>query len=84
MNEKYKLGAADRLLDRAEKDDTGLLRRDVSRLMECVKNLSKANVPLDEIAAIVTMFWHVGQNPEMEALMQAFQTLNPTDEKNFN
>lgn len=84
MSEKFEHGGTERLLDRVEQDHTGTLRREVSRLMECVKNLSKAKVPLDEIASVVTMFWYIGQNPEMEALMDAFQSLNPADENNYN
>jgi len=84
MAEKFRDGAADRLLDRIETDTTGKLKRLVSELMEVSKELSKAGVPLDEIASTVTMFWYVGQNPEMENLISAFTSLNITDENKYN
>ena len=84
MGEKFQDGAADRLLDRIEKDETGDLKRLVGSLMEASKKLSKAGVPLDELAATVTMFWFVGQNPEMEALVDAFKGLEAPDEKFYN
>ena len=84
MSEKFRDGAADRLLDRIETDTTGKLKKLVSELMEVSKELSKAGVPLDEIASTVTMFWYVGQNPEMEALVDAFKGLEAPDEKFYN
>ena len=84
MSEKFKDGAADRLLDRIEKDPTGRMRKLVGALMEVSKKLSKEGVPLDEIASTVTMFWYVGQNPEMENLISAFTSLNITDENKYN
>ena len=84
MSEKFRDGAADRLLDRIETDTTGKLKKLVSELMEVSKELSKAAVPLDEIASTVTMFWYVGQNPEMESLITAFNGLNISDENKYN
>ena len=84
MSEKFRDGAADRLLDRIETDTTGKLKRLVGELMEVSKELSKAGVPLDEIASTVTMFWYVGQNPEMENLISAFTSLNISDENKYN
>ena len=84
MAEKFRDGAADRLLDRIETDTTGKLKKLVSELMEVSKELSKAGVPLDEIASTVTMFWYVGQNPEMESLITAFNGLNISDENKYN
>ena len=84
MSEKFRDGAADRLLDRIESDTTGKLKKLVSELMEVSKELSKAGVPLDEIASTVTMFWYVGQNPEMESLITAFNGLNISDENKYN
>ena len=84
MSKKFEPGSADRLLDRAEQDETGHLRRVVSQLMECSKELSKRGVPLDEIASVVTMFWYVGQIPAMEALMNSFKSLNTADENKYN
>lgn len=84
MSEKFRDGAADRLLDRIETDTTGKLKKLVSELMEVSKELSKAGVPLDEIASTVTMFWYVGQNPEMESLITAFNGLNISDENKYN
>tara|TARA_A100000164_G_scaffold31141_1_gene24035 strand:- start:176 stop:430 length:255 start_codon:yes stop_codon:yes gene_type:complete len=84
MSEKFKDGAADRLLDRLEKDPSGRLRNLVNTLMEVSKELSKEGVPLDEIASTVTMFWYVGQNPEMENLITAFNSLNISDENSYN
>ena len=69
MSEKFQDGASDRLLERIEKDESGKLKKLVGSLMEISKQLSKEGVPLDEIAATVTMFWYIGQNPEMEALV---------------
>ena len=82
MSEKFKDGAADRLLDRLEKDPSG--RNLFNTLMEVSKELSKEGVPLDEIASTVTMFWYVGQNPEMENLITAFNSLNISDENSYN
>ena len=84
MSEKFRDGAADRLLDRIETDTTGKLKKLVSELTEVSKELSKAGVPLDEIASTVTMFWYVGQNPEMESLITAFNGLNISDENKYN
>ena len=84
MSEKFRDGAADRLLDRIETDTTGKLKKLVSELMEVSKELSKAGVPLDEIASTVTMFWYVGQNPEMESWITAFNGLNISDENKYN
>jgi len=84
VSEKFRDGAADRLLDRIETDTTGKLKKLVSELMEVSKELSKAGVPLDEIASTVTMFWYVGQNPEMESLITAFNGLNISDENKYN
>jgi hypothetical protein len=84
VSEKFKEGAADRLLDRIENDPTGRMRKLVGALMEVSKELSKEGVPLDEIASTVTMFWYVGQNPEMENLITAFNGLNISDENNYN
>ena len=84
MSEKFKDGAADRLLDRIEKDPSGRLKKLVGALMEVSKELSKEGVPLDEIASTVTMFWYVGQNPEMEALVEAFKGLEAPSEKIYN
>ena len=84
MAEKFQDGAADRLLDRIEKDKTGKLKKLVGSLMEASKQLSKAGVPLDELASTVTMFWYVGQNPEMENLITAFNGLNISDENSYN
>ncbi len=84
MSEAFKQGAMDRLLDRVEQDETGELRVYISQLMEIIKSLSKQGIPMDEIASVVTMFWYVGQNPEMEVLMEAFKGLDKSDEKIYN
>ena len=84
MSEIFREGAADRLLDRIEKDSSGRLRKLVGILMKVSKDLSKEGVPMDEIASTVTMFWYVGQNPEMENLISAFNSLNISDENSYN
>ncbi len=84
MSEKYQEGAADRLLEKVERDKSGELKKLVGGLMEISKQLSKRGIPLDEIAATVTLFWYVGQNPEMEALVEAFKGLESPSEKFYN
>jgi len=84
MSEVFKEGAADRLLDRVEKDSSGRLKKLVGILMKVSKDLSREGVPMDEIASTVTMFWYVGQNPEMENLITAFTSLNISDENDYN
>ena len=84
MSEEFTNGAADRLLDRLKEDPSGKLKSLVMMLMESVKQLSMQGIPIDEIAATVTMSWYIGQNPEIENIMQAFANLGVSDENNYN
>jgi len=84
MSEKYNPGGADRLLDRVEKDKTGKIKKLVLMLMDSVKRLSMEGIPIDEIAATTTMAWYIGQNPELENIVQAFANLDQSDENNYN
>jgi len=84
MAEQFNPGAGDRLLDRAEQDESGRIKKLVSGLLSVVRELSKLGIPMDEIAATATLAWYVGQNPELEGLIGAMQSLNMTDENNYN
>ena len=84
MSEKFNPGAGDRLLDRAEQDETGELKRLVADLIEVVKRMSKEGIPIDEIAATTTMAWYIGQNPELEGLIGTMISLNAADENSYN
>ena len=84
MSEEFKEGAADRLLDKVDADSSGTLKKLVADLMETTRQLSKAGIPMDEIAATVTMAWYIGQNPEMENMLKALGQLNTSDGNNYN
>ena len=84
MAEEFKEGAADRLMDKVEQDTSGTLKKLVADLMETTRQLSKAGIPMDEIAATVTMACYIGQNPEMENMLKALGQLNASDENNYN
>ena len=84
MSEEFRPGAGDRLLDRVEKDKSGHLKKLVSDLLESVRQLSKLNRPMDEIASTVSLAWYVGQNPDLEGLLDAMTSLNNPDENSYN
>ena len=70
MSEEFNNGAADKLFERIEKDETGEMKHLVMDLVDTCKRLSQLGVPLDELATCCTLAWYMGQSPEFEALFE--------------
>jgi hypothetical protein len=68
MESNFELGATERLFERIAKDKTGKLKEIVQEVIYRCREMAELDVPIDELATICTMGWHMGSDPELAAM----------------
>ena len=70
MNDTFEAGQIDKIIERINKDSTGNLKKLVNDVVDISKEFAKHEVPLQELATLVTAGWYMGTDSGIEQMFQ--------------
>jgi len=84
MDKKFDFGAMDKLLTKAQEDETGQLASLINDLILTSTKAGQAGFDLKELATVTTMGWFVSQEPELQSIVQFLLDKVKADDEYLN
>ena len=70
MNNEFEAGQMDKIIERINEDPTGNLKKLVNDIVDISKKFAEHEIPLQELATLVTAGWYMGSDPGIEQMFQ--------------
>ena len=70
MNNGFEAGQIDKIVERINEDPSGNLKKLVNDVVEISKEFAQNEIPLEELATLVTAGWYMGADPGIEEMFQ--------------